>query len=107
MAREVEWTAAAWRDLEDTAEHIAKDSRHYAATLVREMRDAARSLSRFAERGRMVPELHDPDIRELLVGNFRLIYQLKQERTFILALVHGARDLQALWQREARSKGGL
>jgi plasmid stabilization system protein ParE len=41
MAREVVWTGPAWEDLETVAAYIARDSEFYAATLVRETRDAA------------------------------------------------------------------
>lgn len=44
MARKVKWTAAAWSDLEEAADYIARDSPNYAAALVREVREAARSL---------------------------------------------------------------
>ena len=40
--------------MEEAADYIARDSPNYAAALVREVREAARSLSRLAERGRMV-----------------------------------------------------
>ena len=102
MARKVKWTAAAWSDLEEAADYIARDSPNYAAAMVREVREAARSLSRLAERGRMVPEFREPAIRQLLVGNYRLIYQVSKDTVDILALVHGARDLPALWEREDR-----
>ncbi|MBI1861388.1 MAG: type II toxin-antitoxin system RelE/ParE family toxin [Deltaproteobacteria bacterium] len=46
-------------DLEGIAEHIARDSKHYAAAIVLETRDASRSLVEMAERGRKVPEFHD------------------------------------------------
>ncbi len=51
MARKVKWTAAAWSDLEEAADYIARDSPNYAAALVREVREAARSLSCLAGRG--------------------------------------------------------
>ena len=60
MARKVGWTESAWRDLEEVADYIAKDSSHYAAALVLEAREAARTLAYFAERGRTVPEFNDP-----------------------------------------------
>ncbi|MDH3402555.1 MAG: type II toxin-antitoxin system RelE/ParE family toxin [Acidobacteriota bacterium] len=44
MARDVVWTATAWRDLEHTADYIAQDSAGYAAAFVRRIRDSARSL---------------------------------------------------------------
>jgi toxin ParE1/3/4 len=102
MARRIKWTAAAWSDLEEAADYIARDSPNYAAAMVREVREAARLLSRLAERGRMVPEFREPAIRQLLVGNYRLIYQVSKDTVDILALVHGARDLRALWEQEDR-----
>lgn len=52
----------------------------------------------------MVPELADPSVRELLIGNSRLIYEVQERYVYILALIHGARDLAAPWKRETRSK---
>jgi toxin ParE1/3/4 len=89
VARTVRWTETAIQDLEEAAAFIGRDSRFYAAALVQETRAAARSLRMFAERGRVVPELEAPEIHELFMGSC----------VFILALVHGTRDLTALWQR--------
>ncbi len=99
MARTVTWTHAAWSDLEGTADYIARDSKAYAAALVREARDAARSLAHFAERGRVVPEFDIPSVRELLVGNYRLIYGVEDREVQIVAFFHGSRDLEAKWGR--------
>jgi len=90
-------------DLERIADYIAFDSKYYAAAFVREIREAARSLRQVARRGRVVPEISDPTIRELLVGNYRLVYQLRKGEALVIALIHGARDLMALWAREPRS----
>ena len=94
MARTVVWSEPAWRDLEQVADYIAQDSCHYAATFVREVRDAARSLGMFAERGRIVPELNDPVVRELLVGRYRLMYRVAASTVHVVAFVHGARDFR-------------
>ena len=108
MARQVTWTEIAWRDLEDAADYIAKDSSHYAAAFVRETRDAARSLSYLAERGRIVPEFNNMSIRELFVRSYRMIYQVSDRIVYIIGFIHGARDLWALWEREDRpGKGNL
>ncbi len=45
MARKIIWTESAWRDLEEAANYIAKDSKYYAAALIRKARDTARSLA--------------------------------------------------------------
>jgi addiction module RelE/StbE family toxin len=93
MARRVVWTEAAWKDLEEAADYIARDSRRYAAAFVREVRDAARSLTRFAERGRVVPESQDPAMRQLLVRSYRLIYWITEQEVFVIGLIHGARNI--------------
>jgi toxin ParE1/3/4 len=64
--------------------------------LVREARDAARSLSHLANRGRIVPEVNDVRVRELFVWRYRLIYRVTDRTVEILAFIHSARDLSAL-----------
>lgn len=102
MARKVIWSYEATGDLDALAEYIQRDSSFYAAAFTREILDASRSLNKFSERGRIVPELGNPKIRELLIREYRLIYIIEQSRVVILALVHGARDLKRLWEKENR-----
>lgn len=104
MAREVKWTELAWSDLEEAADYIAKDSPYYAAAFVHEVRDVARSLVYLAERGRVVPEFNNPNIRELFVRSYRLIYQVTEQTVYIVGFIHGARDLWLLWEREGRPR---
>jgi hypothetical protein len=40
--------------------------------------------------------------RELLVGSYRLIYEVGKEIVYVLGLIHGASDLPALWGEETR-----
>ncbi len=103
MARKIKWTKPALEDLEQIADYIALDSAYYAAAFVRQMKEAARSLKQMARRGRVVPEISDPTIRELLIGNYRLLYQLRKSDALVIALIHGARDLASLWKRDPRS----
>lgn len=103
MARRVAWTETAWRDLEHVADYIAADSPGYAAALVRRIRDQARSLEELSERGRIVPELDQPAVRELVVGSYRLIYEISEQDVYVLGLIHGARDLTTLWDTKSRT----
>jgi len=64
----------------------------------------ARSLTTFSERGRIVPEANDPTIRELFLVNYRLLYQVRPEVVYVLAIIHGARDLKTLWETLERRK---
>ncbi len=99
MARAVKWTESAINDLKEVAEFIARDSRFYATTVVKEARKAARSLRVSAERGRLVPESNSSDIREIFLWKYRLIYKIASHDVYILAFIHGARDLESLWAR--------
>jgi len=107
MARRVEWTETALEDVDQVAAYIARDSARYAAALVHEALSTASGLGVMPERGRIVPELDRPDVRQLLIYGYRLVYQVTDESVVILGLIHGARDLQSLWQRELRPSSEL
>jgi len=102
LARRVAWTEVAWRDLERVADYLAEDSPAYAAALVRRVRDAARSLTEMPKRGRVVPEMDHEAVRELILSSYRLIYEVRGDDVYVLALVHGARDLASLLRLEER-----
>jgi toxin ParE1/3/4 len=91
MAREGAWTEAAFDDLESIAGYVARDLEHYAAALVQEVIDAARSLAVYADRGQVVPELQDASLPELLVRPYRLVYRVEEQVVLILAVIHGSR----------------
>jgi toxin ParE1/3/4 len=102
MARKIVWSFEATTDLEAIADYIAKDSAFYAASFVQEVREASRSLDKLSERGHIVPELSNPNIRELFIKEYRLIYSVEELRVVILGLIHGKRDLKTLWEKEQR-----
>ena len=90
--RRVVWSDAALRALEEAATYVAADAPDAARRLVERVLTAADSLQLLATRGRTVPELSKPGVRELLVRPFRLIYQVQGAEVQILALLHQARD---------------
>lgn len=102
MARKIVWSYEATADLNALADHIARDSASYAASFVHEILLASRSLDILSERGRIVSELANPNIRELFIREYRLIYSIEETRTVILGLIHGRRDLKRLWETEQR-----
>jgi plasmid stabilization system protein ParE len=82
--------------LDEALAYIARDSDTAAEHLLIDALDAASSLELFSERGRVVPELSHPNVRELFVQRYRLLYQVEASEVHILAFVHGARDLRRL-----------
>lgn len=97
MAQPVNWSRSAFEDLEASTTFIAKDSPHFAAAFAREVLEASFSLAQFHARGRIVPEFAIPDIRELFVRDYRLIYRVTEKEVQILGFIHGSRDLSSLW----------
>lgn len=102
MARKIVWSYEAAADIEALANYISRDSIFYAAAFIQETLDVSRSLNEFSERGRVVPEFGAPNIRELFVREYRLIYSIEEDRIVLLGIVHGKRDLKTLWGKEKR-----
>ena len=44
--------------------------------------------------GRKVPELGNENIRELTLYSYRILYEVKDQDVFVLAVIHMRRDLQ-------------
>jgi plasmid stabilization system protein ParE len=102
MAQRVIWAPRASRLLAEAGKHIEIDSPAAARTFVNEVLAAAESLAHFAERGRAVPELPGSVYRELLVGNYRLVYRAEVSVVAVVALIHGSRDFRSWWKRKGR-----
>jgi plasmid stabilization system protein ParE len=65
--RPVVWSLSAQRGLEDVLAYVASNSLHGAQVIVQRALEAADSLTTLSERGRVVPEIQDPTIRETFV----------------------------------------
>ena len=86
------WSPVARQDLEAIANYIGKDSSARAAVFVHRLIDAAEQLGKFPASGRSIPEIGDPDSREILVGAYRLMYHVERDAVIIVSIVHGARQ---------------
>jgi addiction module RelE/StbE family toxin len=91
VARKIKWTIRALNDLHDTYEFIAKDSRQYAQVQVEDIQSAVLNLTNFPLMGRVVPEFPHLPYREILVGNYRVIYRFEKDQNLviIMAVAHG------------------
>ena len=54
---------------------------------------ATRNLSEFPESGRVIPEVDDKSLREIIVQGYRVMYRLESDRVLILAVMNGSRDV--------------
>jgi len=98
--RNVIWAESAQAALDEVITYIAQHSRDQAIKVLIRALEAAASLETLADRGRIVPELAEPDLRELFVFRYRLMYRVGAEQVRIVTFVHGARDF-ASWREEA------
>jgi toxin ParE1/3/4 len=91
---EVTWTQQASNDLEAIANFVGLDSVHYASLFVVDIFDAVERLEVSPNSGRMVPETDHPSIREIILGNYRIIYRAQYATVEILTIYHSARLLK-------------
>ena len=83
-------------DLREIHDYIARDSKRYAQIQIERIQASALKSSRFPEIGRIVPEFPTRLWREILSGNYRIIYRFDPDRSqiVILAVVHGRQLLK-------------
>lgn len=91
---QINWTFQAREDLQSIARYISKDSAKYARLQVVRIRLRTKILSSHIHAGKIVEEIDREDIRELIEGNYRIIYRIVNPgRVDILTIHHTARDL--------------
>src|SRR5690349_17316302 len=80
-------------DLFAIVSYIARDNKERAVSFGNLLIDKALSLDTFPERERVVPELGDPSVREIVHGSYRIIYEVLSDPTavYVLRFWHGSR----------------
>lgn len=96
------WSKPAKRDLRNIHDHIASDSKFYAKKVVQNIVEKSEDLQDFPLMGRMVPELQDSDIRELIFYSYRLIYRVSSDTIEVLTLIHGKQDFLTTYVEKPR-----
>lgn len=93
--REIRWSRKAIRQVEKIGEHIEIDSAWQARRIVSILFSTPEKLRWSPRKGKIVPEFADPDLREVTVYSWRLIYRIVDENLLeIAAVVHGRRLLR-------------
>ncbi|MEW6357353.1 MAG: type II toxin-antitoxin system RelE/ParE family toxin [Planctomycetota bacterium] len=88
------WTAQADDDLASIYQYISRDSEHYAKRMIERILRREAQIAEYPLSGRVVPEVGDSQIREIIEGNYRIIYKIFPNEFHVLTVVHGAIDLQ-------------
>mgnify|MGYP001582741732 CR=1 FL=1 len=90
----IKWSKDSLDDLKEICQFIALDSPYYAKLLIDRIFEMVEHLRLFPEMGRKVPEADDPNVRELIYKNYRIIYQIKESCLEIITVIHGSRLLR-------------
>ena len=91
---QINWTFQARDDLKNIAEYISLDSVKYAKLQIARIKIRTQVLKNQIRSGKIIPEINDPEIRELIEGNYRIIYKIKSDYDVsILAVHHSSRNL--------------
>lgn len=90
---EIRWTKRSILDVELIAEYISKDSVKYAELQVKLFFAVEQKLIQFPNLGRIVPELNRKNTREIIIGNYRLIYKIVSKSRIDVITVHHTKKL--------------
>lgn len=85
----VVWTEQALERLQEIEDFISQDSAERAVAYVNRLIERGENLAEFPTSGRRIPELNTEELREILEGNYRLVYRLKTERIEVLTVFEG------------------
>jgi toxin ParE1/3/4 len=87
------WTETAIRHLSAIRTYIEQTSPTYAKRLVDRITARSQQIAAFPNSGRVVPEFANDRVREIIEGNYRIIYTFQGNQIEILAVLHGAQQL--------------
>jgi plasmid stabilization system protein ParE len=91
MRTTILWSERARLDLLEIGDFIARDRPQAAAAWVGKILEAAQRTTLFPASGRIVPEIDRSDIREVILENYRIVYQLSETTVIILTVFESHR----------------
>ncbi|MHA1106613.1 MAG: type II toxin-antitoxin system RelE/ParE family toxin [Promethearchaeota archaeon] len=69
----IEWTEHSLEDLNEIHNYISRDSKSYANLFIKKLYENVQRLKDFPKIGRIVPEINNPSVREIIFQNYRII----------------------------------
>ena len=90
------WSELAIQDLKQIHEYIALDSKFYADRFIEKIITRVDQLESLHTSGRIVPEFNNEQIRELIEGNYRIVYKIYSSHVGIARVHHAAKLLKEL-----------
>jgi addiction module RelE/StbE family toxin len=88
---DLRWTQQAVSDLEDIRRFISRDSPGYGRLVAERIYNATERIAVFPFSGREVPEIGREGVREIILGEYRIVYQLQGSSARILTVFRSSR----------------
>lgn len=88
------WSHPAREDLRLIHQHIAHDSKQYATRVVNDIMERMEILPTAPRIGRMVPEIGEPDVREISLYSWRIMYEIVGDTLYVHGIIHKRRDFK-------------
>ncbi|MBU8912168.1 MAG: type II toxin-antitoxin system RelE/ParE family toxin [Desulfobacterales bacterium] len=82
------WSPFAINKASEIADYIAQDKPSAAKRWINEVFIKVEQLKSSPQIGRVVPEISDNKFRELIYGNYRIIYRMEIKQISILTIRH-------------------
>jgi toxin ParE1/3/4 len=90
----IKWTKWSIKDLQLIHEYISNDSKFYADRFVTKIITRVEQLDSMPLSGRVVPEKEDPNLRELIEGNYRIFYKIAKNSITIVRVHNSSRNIK-------------
>ena len=87
------WSPLAVDRVSEIASYIAQDKPSAAEKWINTVFSKVEQLKSSPEIGRIVPEIRNKQFRELIYGNYRIIYRVEKKQISILTIRHGKQIL--------------
>jgi len=85
------WTEQAVDDLREIRKYIERDSPRYSRLVVERLYEATQRLETFPRSGRVVPEFDVEHLREIMVGEYRIVYRVESDAVVFLTVFRSSR----------------
>ncbi len=83
---------SAMQDMQEIKDFIAKDNPAAARRLIQSFKKKTNQLVQHPFSGRVIPETMDSNLRELIVSNYRIMYQVSDSFITVFAVYESHRQ---------------
>jgi addiction module RelE/StbE family toxin len=87
------WSPLAVDRVAEIAEYIALDKPSAAEKWVESIFNSVKRLEQFPDSGRIIPEIQLKNFREIILGNYHIIYRIEENKISVLTMRSGKQIL--------------